>query len=116
MHHRDAVNQNLTAGQEVVVTNKAKNNDIHEETGKFVGYTHAWIVIDDKDHHIAITDLEIGVKHPQRLKRGDGITVRQGSKKKEIPGKSGKFDIYADSIVDICGFLYRVVASSLEVT
>ena len=115
MHHKDAVNQNLRAGQEVEVTNKARNKDICGETGKFVGYTHAWVVIDDEDHHISITDLEIGGKHPQRLRRGDGIRVRQGSKKKEIPGKCGKFDIYADSIVDIRGFLHSVVASSLAV-
>lgn len=109
------MNQNLTAGQEVEVTNKARNSDIHGEMGIFVGYTHAWVVIDNKDHYVAITDLEIKPKHPQGLKRGDRITVRQGSQKKGIPGKSGKFDIYADSIVDIRGFLYRVVASSLEV-
>lgn len=69
--------------------------------------------IDNEDEHVFITDLEIGSKHPQRLKRGDRISVRLGSRKK-FRGKAGRFDRYADTIVDIDGFLHRLVVGSLK--
>lgn len=104
----------MVAGQKVEIGERARNKDIRGEIGEFVGYTHAWVEIDNEDEHVFITDLEIGSKHPQRLKRGDIISVRWGSSKTRLRGKSGRFDIYADSIVDIDGFLHTVLASSLE--
>ena len=114
LHHRDAVNQELVAGQKVEIGERARNKDIRGEIGEFVGYTHAWVEIDNEDEHVFITDLEIGSKHPQRLKRGDIISVRWGSSKTRLRGKSGRFDIYTDTIVDIDGFLHRPVVGSLK--
>ena len=114
MHHVDAVNQELVAGQKVEITKKARNKDFRERVGKFVGYIVAYVEIDSRTEVLALTHLEVGSKHPQRLKRGDRISVRWGSTKTRLRGKSGRFDIYADSIVDIDGFLHTVLASSLE--
>ena len=91
----------------------ATNKDIRGEFGEFVGYTHAYVEIDNREVFLFVTDLEIGTKHPQRLKRGDRISVRLGSRKK-VRGKSGRFDRYADTIVDIDGFLHRLVVGSLK--
>ena len=113
LHHKDAVNQELVAGQKVEIGERAVNKDIRGEIGEFVGYTEAYVEIDNREEHIRITDLEIGTKHPQRLKRGDRISVRPGSLKK-VRGKSGRFDRYADTIVDIDGFLHRPVVGSLK--
>ena len=116
MHHIDAVNQNLRAGQEVEVTNKARNTDIREEVGKVVGYIEGIVEIEGEEYpdSIAITALEIGDKHPQRLTRGDSISVKQRRGPRAIRGKSGKFDRYSDVIVDIGGFLHPIVVTSLD--
>ena len=114
MHHKDAVNQELVAGQKVEIGNGATNKDIRGEIGEFVGYTHAFVEIDNRQEFLFVTDLEIGTKHPQRLKRGDRISVRWNSPKKKFRGKSGRFDRYADTIVDIDGFLHRLVVGSLK--
>ena len=114
LHHRDAVNQELEAGQRVRIRETAKNPDIHGEIGEFVGYTHAFVEIDNRQEFLFVTDLEIGTKHPQRLKRGDRISVRWNSPKKKFRGKPARFYLYADTIVDIGGFLHRLVVGSLK--
>ena len=114
LHHIDAVNQGLVAGQRVETTKKVRNKDFQERSGKFVGYVVAYVEIDGKEEVLALTHLEVGAKHPQGLKRGDRISVRWNSPKKKIRGKSGRFDRYADTIVDIGGFLHRPVVGSLK--
>ena len=116
MHHKDPVNQNLRAGQEVEVTNKARNSDIRGEVGKVVGYIKAIVEIEGEEYYpaIDITALEIGDKHPQRLTRGDSISVKQNRGPLAIRGKSGKFDRYSDVIINIDDFLHQVVVTSLD--
>ena len=115
LHHKDAVNQNLRAGQKVRITDNAKNKDIHWEIGEFVKYTHVYVCIDRNCHFISINSVEAGAKDPQMLKRGDDISIAHTCGKAEIKGRTGKFDRYADVRVDIDRSYHRVVVNSVEV-
>ncbi len=116
MHHIDAVNQNLRAGQRVRVNERANNEDIRGEVGKIVGYIEGIVEIEGEEYpgSVLITALEIGDRHPQRLTRGNSISVKQNRGPLAIRGKSGKFDRYSDVIVDIDGFLHQIVVTSLD--
>ena len=114
LHHRNAVNQNLRAGQRVRITPNAKNKDVHWEIGEFVKYTDVYVDIDGEEHWTSVNSLEVGAKDPQRLERGDKIEVKDNLGKKVARGKTGRFDRYADVRVDIDGSYHRFVVNSVE--
>lgn len=114
MHHKDAVNQNLRAGQSVRVNERAQNEDAHGETGEFVMYTHVYVQVGSCNCFTSLSSLETGGKDPQRLKRGDEISVKENRGTKAIRGKSGKFDRYADVRVEIDGIYHRFVVTSVD--
>ena len=104
MHHKDAVNQNLRAGQRVKVNERAFDEKAHGKDGEFVKYTDVYVCIDGKEHWTSLASLITGGKDPQRLKRGDEIRIEENRGKTVIRGKSGKFDRYADTRVQLdCG-------------
>ena len=114
LHHRNAVNQNLRAGQRVRVTDNATNEDIHWKEGEFVRYIFVDVEVDGCYHFLSINSVEAGGKDMQRLERGDRIRVKDKCKKPEIRGKTGRLDRYKDLLVKVDGRNHRVVINSLE--
>ena len=114
LHHKVAVNQNLRAGQEVRVNNRALDENAHGKCGEFVKYTDVYVCIDGKEHWTSVNSLITGGKDPQRLKRGDEISIEENRGKTEIRGESGKFDRYADTRVRIGGKGRRFVVTSVD--
>ena len=114
MHHKDAVNQNLRAGQKVRVNKGARNKSVHGKCGEFVKYTDVYVCIDGKEHWTSVKSLITGGKDPQRLKRGDEISIEKNRGKTAIRGESGKFDRYADTRVRIGDKCHRFVVTSVD--
>ena len=114
MHHRDAVNENLRAGQKVRITDNAKNKDIHWEIGEFVKYTDVLVEIGGKTYGVVTNSLDEVVKDSQNLRHGDDVRVNAGAKKKEIHGRTGKFVEYTRVAVNIDGAEHGVHPNSVE--
>ena len=105
----------MVAGQRVRITDNAKNKDFHWKEGEFVEYTDAYVYIDGEEHWTSVKSLEVGDKNPQQLERRDSIRVKDNRGKKVIRGQTGRFDRYADVLIEIDnGIRHGVVVNSVE--
>ena len=113
MHHRDAVNQNLRAGQQVRIGNSAKREYIRGEVGEFVKYTDVLVEIDGEIRHVVTNSLDEVVRDSQSLRHGDEVRTNQRPKKEENRGRTGRFVEYIRVVVDIDGAEYGVHPNSV---
>ena len=114
LHHRDVVNQNLRAGQQVRIGNGAKREYIRGEVGEFVKYTDILVEIGGVNYQVVTNSLEMPDKDTQRLKPGDEVTVGQGTNKPHIRWRRGKFVQYVRTVVNIDGAEYGLSPNSVE--
>ena len=114
LHHEDAVNQELVAGQSVEITQRAVNQDIRGEIGEFVGYTDVLVEIDGEIRHVVTNSLDEVVRDSQSLRHGDEVRTNQRPKKEENRGRTGRFVEYIRVVVNIDGAEYGLSPNSVE--
>ena len=115
LHHKDAVNQNLRAGQQVRIGNGAKEEYIRGEVGEFVKYTDVFVEIDGEIRHVVTNSLDEVVRDSQSLRHGDEVRTNQRPRKEENRGRTGRFVEYIRVVVNIDGAEYGVHPNSVEV-
>ena len=115
LHHRNAVNQNLRAGQQVRIGNSAKREYIRGEIGEFVKYTDVLVEVGGTIRHVVTNSLDEVVRDSQSLRHGDEVRTNQRPRKEENRGRTGRFVEYIRVVVNIDGAEYGVHPNSVEV-
>ena len=113
LHHRNAVNQNLRAGQQLRIGNSAKKEYIRGEIGEFVKYTDVLVEIDGEIRHVVTNSLDEVVRDLQSLRHGDEVRTNQRPRKEENRGRTGRFVEYIRVVVNIDGAEYGVHPNSV---
>jgi len=114
LHHIDAVNQNLRAGQQVRIGNGAKREYIRGEIGEFVKYTDVLVEVGGTIRHVVTNSLDEVVRDSQSLRHGDEVRTNQRPRKEENRGRTGRFVEYIRVVVNIDGAEHGVHPKSVD--